>query len=76
MKTITLFLTLPDGTKSRPIHILKDAHGNPHAAPSNREQGSPMTEAEADEAVDYLTRTIDGSIAVINEYRQPKLARP
>jgi len=73
MKTITLFLTLPNGTKSRPIHILRDSHGNPHAAPSTREQGSPMSYDEALRCVDILTHSIDGSIAVINEYRQPEL---
>jgi hypothetical protein len=68
MKTITLFLTLPDGTKSRPIHILRDSHGNPHAAPSTADQGSPMTEAEADRCVEYLIRSIDGSIARISDW--------
>ena len=73
MKTITLFLTLPDGTKSRPIHILRDSHGNPHAAPSTADQGSPMSPEEADRCVDILIRSIDGAIAVVNEYRQPEL---
>ena len=67
MKTITLFLTLPDGTKSRPIHILRDSMGNPHAAPSTAERGSPMSPEEADRCVEYLIHSIEGAVAVIND---------
>jgi hypothetical protein len=73
MKTITIYLTLPDGSRSRPIHILKDSYGNPHAAPSTADQGTPMTEPEAKRCVEYLIRSIDGCVAIVNDWKQPQL---
>ena len=41
-------------------------------APCTTNQGTPMPETVADAAVDYLIRSIDGLIAVVNEYKQPE----
>jgi uracil-DNA glycosylase len=72
MKTITIFLTLPDGTKSRPIHILRDSKGNPHMAPSSRAQGDPMTPEEAEQCMEYLIRSIDGAVVTVQDWREPE----
>lgn len=76
MKSLTLYLTLPDGSRSRPIHILRDAHGNPHMAPSSRAQGDPMTPEEAEECMEYLIRSIDGAVVEIKEWKHPLIRMP